>query len=137
MVRYDSEHEDIFIQLPEYVISPLYWTMANFVIVDIFEGFKQYVNDIWQISQDAIFFKSLKKRVNWTYRLWQKMGDHHIVHFATKHVYLSYWSLEKYLNWSNCSFQPFQIDTSGKWLRFLTKVCYLKLKKLRYLDKLR
>ena len=30
-----------------------------------------------------------------------------------------------------------QIDTFGKWRRCLTNVCYLKLKKLRYLDKLR
>ena len=30
-----------------------------------------------------------------------------------------------------------QIDTFGKLLRYLTNVCYLKLKKLRYLDKLR
>ena len=35
--------------------------------------------------------------------------------------------------------RPFllQIDTFGKWLRYLTNVCYVKLKKLRYLDKLR
>ena len=30
-----------------------------------------------------------------------------------------------------------QIDTFGKLLRYLTNVCYLKLKKLRYLSKLR
>ena len=35
--------------------------------------------------------------------------------------------------------RPFllQIDTFGKWLRYPTNVCYVKLKKLRYLDKLR
>ena len=30
-----------------------------------------------------------------------------------------------------------QIDTFGKWCRCLTNVCYLKLKKRRYLDKCR
>ena len=31
----------------------------------------------------------------------------------------------------------FQFDTFGKWLRCLTNVCYVNIKKLRYLDKLR
>ena len=52
------------------------------------------------------------------------------------------WQTRLFIVWKALLFHldiPYllQIDTFGKWLRCLTNVCYVKLKKIRYLDKLR